>query len=163
MAPRADSAGPAHQTAKSAANKTQPTAADVVQFIDGVEPPARKADALMLLDVMRRATGQEPVMWGPSIIGFGSYHYKYASGREGDAPAVGYSPRKASLVLYGLTSAPGAQAALERLGKHKTGASCLYVNKLADVDQAVLEEMVGNGYRHMTTAVIESLQSQRKT
>ena len=148
---------------RAGANKTTPTQVDVAQFIDNVEPAVRKADALVLLELMRRTTGREPVMWGPSIIGFGSYHYEYASGRTGDAPAVGYSPRKASLALYGVTSHPGAEDALERLGKHKRGASCLYVTRLADVDLAVLEELIGVGYRHMTTAVIESLQSQRKT
>jgi len=149
--------------ARAGANKTVPTRVDVAQFIDNVEPAVRKADALALLDLMRRATAQEPVMWGPSIIGFGSYHYEYASGRTGDAPAVGYSPRKASLALYGLTNHPGAEEALLRLGKHKRGASCLYVTRLAAVDLAVLEELVGAGYRHMTTAVIESLQNQKKT
>ena len=90
---------------------------------------------------------------GSDIVGFGRYHYKYASGREGDAAAVGFSPRKSSLSLYGLTYGPEAAELLGRLGKHKLGAGCLYVNKLDDVDEAVLAELVRLGYRHVTTAL----------
>ena len=92
-------------------------------------------------------------MWGPTIVGFGRVHYKYATGREGDTAAVGFSPRKASLSLYGLTNAPGAAALLGRLGKHKTGAGCLYINRLADVDEAVLAELISLGYRYSTTVL----------
>jgi hypothetical protein len=143
-----------------AENKTAPTAASAHAFVDAVEHPVRRADGQVLLDIFEELTGQPPVMWGPSIIGFGSYHYKYASGREGDAAAVGFSPRKGNLALYGLTYAPESAPLLERLGKHKTGAACLYVNKLADVDLAVLRELITLGYKHMMTAVHESLQSQ---
>jgi hypothetical protein len=87
------------------------------------------------------------------MVGFGSYHYRYASGREGDALAVGFSPRSANLALYGLTIAPQAQELLPRLGKHRTGAACLYINKLADVDTDVLKRLIGAGFVHMTTAV----------
>ncbi|UXM91696.1 DUF1801 domain-containing protein [Paenarthrobacter sp. JL.01a] len=132
-----------------AENKTQPTDASVHDFLSAVEHPVRRADGLELLDMMRDATGQEPVMWGPTIIGFGSYHYKYASGREGDAAAVGFSPRKANLALYGLTYGPDADQLLPELGKHKTGAACLYINKLDDVDRSVLAEMIRSGYRHV--------------
>ena len=111
------------------------------------------------MELMRDITGQEPVMWGPSIIGFGSYHYKYASGHEGDAAAVGFSPRKGNLALYGLTYAPESAPLLERLGKHKTGAACLYVNKLADIDLDVLKELIELGYRTITTADAGSFQS----
>lgn len=87
-------------------------------------------------------------MWGPSIIGFGQYHYKYASGREGDSPAVAFSPRKASLVLYGLSDPPQAAPLLAALGKYRAGASCIYINKLADVDLAVLRRLLVLGHRH---------------
>jgi len=143
-----------------AENKTAPTAASAQAFVDAVEHPVRRADGQALLDLFEQLTDQPPVMWGPSIIGFGSYHYKYASGREGDAAAVGFSPRKGTLALYGLTYAPGSAPLLEGLGKHKTGAACLYVNKLADVDLAVLRALISLGYKHMTTAVHESLQSR---
>ncbi len=90
-------------------------------------------------------------MWGPTIVGFGQYHYRYGTGREGDSAAVGFSPRKASLSLYGLTYGPEAADLLPRLGKHKMGAGCLYINKLSDVDEAVLTELIRAGYRHVTT------------
>ncbi len=132
-------------------NKTRATTADVGKFIDTVDTSAvRRTDARALLVIMAQETGQQPVMWGPTIIGFGSYHYRYASGREGDAAAVGFSPRKAHLVIYGLTSPPGVDHVLERLGKFKRGAACIYVNQLADVDLDVLRELVRAGYRHMT-------------
>ncbi|MGM0930381.1 MAG: DUF1801 domain-containing protein [Actinomycetota bacterium] len=144
-----------------AENKTAPTDVPVEAFLASVEHPVRRQDGETLVELMRDITGHEPVMWGPSIIGFGSYHYKYASGHEGDAVAVGFSPRKGNLALYGLTYAPESAPLLERLGKHKTGAACLYVNKLADIDLDVLKELIELGYRTMTTADHESLQSQR--
>jgi hypothetical protein len=144
-----------------AENKTAPTNVPVEEFLATVEHPGRRQDGETVLELMRDVTGQEPVMWGPSIVGFGSYHYKYASGREGDAAAIGFSPRKGNLALYGLTYAPGSAPLLERLGKHKTGAACLYVNKLADIDLDVLKELIELGYRHMITTDHESLQSQR--
>lgn len=142
-----------------AENKTAPTDLPVEAFLASVEHPIRRQDAETLLELMRDVTGQEPVMWGPSIIGFGSYHYKYASGREGDAAAVGFSPRKGNLALYGLTYAPEAGPLLQRLGKHKTSVACLYVNKLADVDIAVLKELIALGYRTITTTDPEAFQS----
>ncbi|BCW21092.1 hypothetical protein NtRootA9_38000 [Arthrobacter sp. NtRootA9] len=132
-----------------AENKTVPTAASVEEFLAAVEHPGRRADGFELLDLMRGVTGQEAVMWGPSIVGFGSYHYRYATGREGDAAAVGFSPRKANLALYGLTYGPDAAMHLEGLGKHRTGAACLYINRLADVDRTVLEAMIRSGYQHV--------------
>lgn len=134
-----------------AENKTQPTDRPVPEFLDSVEHPVRRADGWALHDLMREATGQDAVMWGPSMVGFGRYHYRYNSGREGDALAVGFSPRKANLALYGLTIAPGAEDLLAKLGTHKRGAACLYVTRLADVDLGVLGELVRLGYRHMTT------------
>jgi hypothetical protein len=142
-----------------AENKTAPTDVPVEEFLASVEHPVRRQDGETVVELMREITGQEPVMWGPSIIGFGSYHYKYASGHEGDAAAVGFSPRKGNLALYGLTYAPESAPLLERLGKHKTGAACLYVNKLADIDLDVLKELIKLGYRTITTADSETFQS----
>jgi hypothetical protein len=123
-------------------NKTQPTKLSVAAFIDGLMDETRKADAKVLVKLMQGATGEKPAMWGPSIIGFGSSHYKYDSGREGDMPVVGFSPRKAATVLYSVMGFSGSEALLAKLGKHTTGKGCLYLKKLADVDQKVLEEMV---------------------
>ncbi|OFI36540.1 hypothetical protein BIU82_13685 [Arthrobacter sp. SW1] len=131
-----------------AENKTQPTAVPVEEFLSAVENPVRRADGFALLELMRKVTGQEPVMWGPSIVGFGQYHYRYESGREGDSAAVGFSPRKANLALYVLGYGAQTGELLARLGKHKTGVSCLYINKLADVDLGVLKELVRVGYRY---------------
>jgi hypothetical protein len=130
-------------------NKTAPTSVPVEDFLASVEHPGRRADGFALLELMRNATAQDAVMWGPGIVGFGSYHYRYASGRQGDAPAVGFSPRKANLALYGLTYGPDAGRLLPALGRHKTGASCLYLNRLQDVDAGVLAELVRSGYRHV--------------
>lgn len=132
-----------------AENKTQPTRVPVEEFLAAVEHPGRRADSFELLGLMRSITGQEAVMWGPSIVGFGSYHYRYGSGREGDAAAVGFSPRRTNLALYGLTYGPGADRLLPGLGKHKTGVSCLYVNRLQDVDRGVLSELIRTGYQHV--------------
>jgi hypothetical protein len=123
-------------------NKTKPTNVSVEAFLDGVTDAGKKADALVLIDMMRKATGKAPVMWGPSIIGFGSYHYRYESGREGDSPIVGFSPRKAALVLYIMTGFRAAEPLLAKLGKHTTGKSCLYVKRLADVDLGTLRQLV---------------------
>lgn len=128
--------------------KTMPTGAAVTDFIAGVKPQTKREDAKALLELFERVTGEPPQMWGPSIIGFGQYHYKYESGREGDSMRSGFSPRKAkhSLYLMGryIDEATGknVDALLEKMGKHSTGASCVYVNKLADIDLAVLEEII---------------------
>ena len=113
----------------------------VFDFLDAVEHPARRADGKVIRDMMERVTGEPATMWGPSIIGFGTYHYKYESGHEGDICRIGFSPRKANLVLY-TGGYPDYAAQLARLGKHKTSKACLYLNKLSDVDMAVLEEIV---------------------
>ncbi|MFD1214292.1 DUF1801 domain-containing protein [Arthrobacter sp. GCM10027362] len=134
----------------SSENKTRPTDVPAEEFLARVPHPVRRADAFVLLEMMGRLTGEQPVMWGPSMVGFGRYHYRYASGREGDALAVGFSPRPASLVLYGLTCAPEAADLLPQLGKHRTGAACLYVNRLADVDPEVLGRLVSAGFTQMT-------------
>ncbi|MFZ0481639.1 MAG: DUF1801 domain-containing protein [Terriglobales bacterium] len=125
-----------------AENKTKPTKASVAEFIDAIEDQTRRADARAIVKLMRTATGEKPQMWGPSIVGFGSCHYKYDSGREGDAPLIGFSPRKSANVLYGAIGCSESRTLLEKLGKHETGKGCLYIKKLADVDQRVLESMI---------------------
>ena len=135
----------------SAENKTKPTAVSPAKFIETVDPPQRRADAKVLLKWFGEVTGLKPKMWGPSLIGYGRYHYKYETGREGDMLMTGFSPRKANLVFYIM---PGYQSdamkdKLARLGKYRTGKSCLYVNKLADIDLDVLREIVEEGVAHM--------------
>ena len=122
--------------------KTRPTDASVEAFINAVDHTRRREDAQILLDLMRRVTGEKPVMWGPAIVGFGRYRYRYASGKEYDWPIVGFSPRKQNLSIYILLGFEECEDLLSRLGKHKTGKSCLYINKLADVDMDVLETLV---------------------
>ena len=124
-----------------AENKTRPTKISVTSFINGLTDPAKRADAEALVKMMQNAAGEKPQMWGPSIIGFGSHHYKYESGREGDMPLIAFSPRKAATVLYGMTGCSEAAALLAKLGKHTTGKGCLYIKKLADVDQHVLQAL----------------------
>lgn len=153
---------PAPPKASRTVNKTVPTAVDPLAFISTVDTTAtRRADALVLVKMMQAITGEPPRMWGPTIIGFGEYHYKYASGREGDAAAVGFSPRKANLVVYGLNYPPAAAPLLGKLGKFRSSVACVYINKLADVDLEVLRELIAMTYRHATTENIQSLQSQR--
>jgi hypothetical protein len=123
-------------------NKTKPTKLSVAAFIDTLADETRRADAKALVKLMQSATGEKPTMWGTSIIGFGSYHYTYESGREGDMPLVGFSPRKAATVLYGMTGLSSSEALLAKLGKHTTGKGCLYIKKLTDVDQKTLEALV---------------------
>ena len=122
--------------------KTKPTTMSVPTFLDACTDEARRTDAKTLAKLMQRVTGNKPAMWGPSIIGFDSYHYSYESGREGDMPIVGFSPRKAANVLYGTIGFDGAEALLAKLGKHTTGKGCLYIKKLADVDMKVLETLL---------------------
>jgi len=124
-------------------NKTQPTTRSVGAFIDALADEGRRADAKKLVKMMRDATGEKPALWGPSIIGFGSYHYVYESGREGDMPIVGFSPRKAATVLYLMPGLADMGPLLAKLGKHTTGKGCLYIKKLADVDTKVLEKVIG--------------------
>ncbi len=132
-----------------AENKTAKSGASVDEFLSAVENKRRREDGLALLEMMKNVTGLEPEMWGPSIIGFGSYHYRYDSGREGDMPLTGFSPRSRSLSLYIMSGFDEYDALLSKLGKHRTGASCLYINKLADVDMAVLRELVSQSVEHM--------------
>jgi hypothetical protein len=125
-----------------AANKTKPTTVSISAFLDGCTDEQRRADARVLARLMHKITGDKPTMWGPSIVGFGSYHYTYPSGREGDAPVVGFSPRQAANVLYGTIGCDGAEDLLAKLGKHTTGKGCLYIKRLADVDVKVLEALI---------------------
>jgi hypothetical protein len=129
--------------------KTKPTTASVADFLAGVEPERRRLDGLRLCEIMRDVTGEEPVMWGPTMVGFGHMHYRYATGHEGDCMKVGFSPRKAALSLYGLNGWPDDdRAPLSRLGPHTAGASCVYVKRLDDVDEAVLRELIGLAAAH---------------
>ena len=130
-----------------AENKTRPTGASVTAFIDAVENDTRRRDAKALLAMMKKITGEKAKMWGPSIIGFGEYHYKYASGREGDMLNVGFSPRKANMALYVMGSIADDDPLRDKLGKYKTGRSCLYINKLEDVDLKVLEKLIAKSYK----------------
>jgi hypothetical protein len=123
-------------------NQTKPTKLSVTAFIDALTDSTRRADAKALVKLMQKAAGEKPKMWGPSIIGFGSYHYKYDSGREGDMPIIGFSPRKAATVLYIMSGLSDPGELLTRLGKHTTGKGCLYIKKLADVNNEVLEAIV---------------------
>jgi hypothetical protein len=127
-----------------AENKTKQTSGSVDAFLDAVSDPQRRADAQALRAMMERASGEPAAMWGPSIVGFGSYHYKYESGREGDMCRIGFSPRASEFAFYGgFLRSPDL---LERLGRHKTGKGCLYIKRLADVDQAMLEAMARAAY-----------------
>ncbi len=123
-------------------NKTTPTQVKVIEFInDYVDKDQKKADSLQLIELMRQWSGYEPQMWGPTIVGFGSYHYKYASGHEGDAPILGFSPRKAQFSLYIYSKTDRSDELLGKLGKFTMGKACIYVKKLADIDLKVLEAL----------------------
>ena len=124
------------------ANKTKPTATSVTAFVNALAEPTKRADAKELMTLMKNATGEAPRMWGPSIIGFGTYRYKYESGREGETVLVGFSPRKPATVLYGVMGSENAEELLPKLGKHTTGKGCLYIKKLSDVDPKVLWELI---------------------
>ncbi|OLT53062.1 DUF1801 domain-containing protein [Cellulosimicrobium sp. CUA-896] len=137
--------------ARASTSRTEPTGEDVAAFLDAVEHPVRRRDAHRLVEVLSRVTGQPPRMWGPSIVGFGSYHYRYDSGREGDMCAVGFSPRKAATTVYLVDGVERYPELLERLGPHTTGKSCLYVKDLEAVDLDVLEEMVRRSYTAVTS------------
>lgn len=124
-----------------AENKTKATELSVAGFIEKISDEGKRKDAKSLVKLLQDATREKPKMWGSAIVGFGSHHYKYDSGREGDMPAIAFSPRKAAIVLYGLGIGE-SEAMLAKLGKHTTGKGCVYVKKLADVDQSVLKSMV---------------------
>lgn len=130
-------------------NKTKPTDQDANSFLKQVEPAQKQKDCQQIVNMMKKATGAEPKMWGGSIIGFGEYHYKYASGREGDWFLTGFSPRKQNISLYIMAGFERYEELMGRLGKYKTGKSCLYINKLADVDKDVLEELITLSARYV--------------
>ncbi len=132
--------------------KTKATTKSVTDFLDTVEPEVRRNDGFKLLELFTRATGRDPILWGSNIIGFGKYHYKSERSRqEGDWMMVGFSPRKAKLSLYVLNGSAEVESLLSKLGKHKAAVGCLYINKLADVDETVLEELVRRSFAHMAT------------
>ena len=132
-----------------AQNKTVPNSHSVDAFLQTVDDEKKRADCFRILDMMGEITGEPPVMWGGSIVGFGTYHYKYESGREGDFFITGFSPRKQSLTLYIMSGFSHYEELLQKLGKHKTGKSCLYINKLEDVDMDVLKEMIRESVKMM--------------
>jgi hypothetical protein len=151
MATRARTTGTGTGTRKTAAArkarigktpKTRPEAHDVGAFLEAVEPAQRRDDARALAALMHSATGCEPVMWGAAIVGYDRYHYRYDSGHEGEAPMIGFSPRKQALVLYVMPGFAGEDALLARLGRYTRGKSCLYLKRLSDVDPGVLEALV---------------------
>jgi hypothetical protein len=125
-----------------ASNKTKPTKVSVATFIATIANESQRADAKALVALMQAESGEKPQMWGPSIIGFGAFHYTYESGREGDMPLIAFSPRKAATVLYISAGLSGSKALLAKLGTHSMGKGCLYMKKLADVDESVLKKLV---------------------
>jgi hypothetical protein len=133
--------------------KTQPNEKDVIEYLNSIKNEKKRQDSLAIMALMQRVTGEKPVMWGDSIIGFGSYHYKYASGREGDWFLTGFAPRKQNLTLYIMSGFELYDELLGKLGKYKTGKSCLYINKLEDVDQDVLLELVKQSAEHVAQTI----------
>lgn len=129
--------------------KTKPTEVSVEAYIDAVADEKQRADAKKIVELMQLLTGHAPKMWGPSIIGFGSYHYKYDSGREGDMCRIGFSPRKGSIVIYIMGGFEGQANLMEHLGNYKTGKSCLYIKRLSDVNEAVLEQLCAASLAYM--------------
>ncbi len=138
-----------------AENKTKQTTRSVAAFLDACTDEAQRTDARVLVDLMQKVTGEPPAMWGTAIIGFGSTHYRYQSGHEGDMPIVGFSPRRAANVLYGAIGFQGAQDLLSRLGKHTTGKGCLYLKRLSQVNMTVLETLL--------TAAVAATRAQPKS
>ncbi|MEM7001471.1 MAG: DUF1801 domain-containing protein [Pseudomonadota bacterium] len=133
----------------AAKNKTKPENTDVTTYLASIEHAGRREDACKLLEMMQAVTGEPPCMWGPSIIGFGRYHYVYESGREGDSFLTGFAPRKANMVVYVMPGFGDYQPLLQKLGKHKTGASCLYLGRLSGIDEKVLRRLVTDSVKHM--------------
>lgn len=132
-----------------AENKTKATRASVTRFINSIEDKQKRADARKVAAMMRKATGKRAKMWGSSIVGYGIYHYKYASGREGDFMITGFSPRKQALTVYILAGFRQFDALMSKLGKFKTGKSCLYIKRLSDVDEKVLERLIAGSVKYI--------------
>ncbi len=130
--------------------KTKQNEASVETFLGAVDNERRREDSFTVLELMKRITGLEPQMWGTAIVGFGTYRYRYASGRSGQWPRIGFSPRKQSLTVYVMPGFSSYDELLSRLGKHRTGKSCLYINKLADVDMGVLEDLIRSSLETMS-------------
>lgn len=129
--------------------KTKETDNSVIEFIENVENPKKREDAYKLLDIFTEATGCPAKMWGPSIIGFGSYHYKYDSGHEGDAPLAGFSPRKAKISLYFATGDTEREILLKDFGKHTAAKACVYINKVADINVEVLAALINQSVQFL--------------
>lgn len=129
-----------------AENKTVPTDQSVEQFLNGITDEQKRQDSFALVELMREVTGMDPQMWGSSIVGFGSYHYKYASGREGDTMLVGFSPRKQNLTIYNMGGIDPDDERFKKLGKHTTGKGCLYIKRLDDVDLPALKSLVAASF-----------------
>jgi|SRR6185437_3885622 len=125
-----------------AAQKTLANETSVDEFLNTVEDPQKRNDCMTLIQLIGRITGYEPKMWGSSIVGFGTYHYRYASGHEGDSPIVGFSPRKKSITMYLMCGLPANKALLENLGKHKTGVGCLYIDSIDAINLDILEQII---------------------
>ncbi|MEX2534170.1 MAG: DUF1801 domain-containing protein [Trueperaceae bacterium] len=134
--------------------KTKPTDESVTAFLEGVEDDSRRQDCFELLELMREVSGQAPRLWGGSMVGFGSYHYKYASGREGDSFLTGFSPRKRNLTLYSMAGFDRYEELMDQLGKHKTGKSCLYIKELDDVDRDVLRTLIERSLEYMRSRYV---------
>jgi len=137
--------------------KTKETDNSVIEFIETVESQKKREDAYKLLDIFAETSGYEAKMWGSSIVGFGSYHYKYASGHEGDAPLVGFSPRKAKTSLYFATGDTEREELLKEFGKHTSGKACVYINKIADIDVEVLKKLIKQSIKFLKEAHPDSL------
>ncbi|MCY3799396.1 MAG: DUF1801 domain-containing protein [Chloroflexi bacterium] len=135
-----------------AENKTQRNDGDVMAYLESVSNQRRREDSLVVKEMMEEVTGEPAEMWGTSIVGFGSYHYRYASGREGDFMLTGFAPRKQALTLYIMGGHERYDELMAKLGKHRTGSSCVYINKLADVDLAVLRELIAESVDYMRNA-----------
>ncbi len=131
--------------------KTKPNTASVAKFLADIDPK-RKEDCLALKKLMQEVTGEKPKMWGPSIVGFGSFHYKYDSGREGDWFVTGFSPRKQNLTLYIMSGFSRYPALMKKLGKHTTGESCLYIKRLDDIDVSILRELIEESVAHISNS-----------
>ena len=131
--------------------KTKPNKVSVEKFLKSIKDEKKREDSFKVLELMKKIIKEEPVMWGPSIVGFGKYHYKYASGREGDWLLTGFSPRKQNLTIYIMSGFKHYNELMKKLGKHKTGSSCLYINKLEDIDMKVLKELITESVKYMKT------------
>jgi hypothetical protein len=132
-----------------AENKTTPNDQDVEQFLNSIDDERKRKDSFTILELMKQVTGMEPRMWGSSIVGFGSYHYKYESGREGDMILAGFSPRKQNLTLYNMSGFERYDDLLKKLGKHTTGKGCLYIKRLDHVDLPTLKSLIEESFKHV--------------